>query len=157
MKLSAQEEYGLRCLLQLARQELGASLTIEEISQAEGISYANVAKLLRILRQGGFVDSVRGQHGGYALARPAGQIAVAEVLALLGGPLFDSSFCEHYVGSEENCTHSLTSCSVRALWSRVQRAVDEVLKQTTLQDLIRQGYALQGSAVPARELLEIAG
>ena len=69
MKLSSSEEYGLRCLLQLARQTPG-SLTIPEISQAEGITHHNVAKLLRILRQGGFVASARGQQGGYALAKP---------------------------------------------------------------------------------------
>ena len=69
MKLNASEEYGLRCLLQLARQAPG-SLTIPEISQAEGITHHNVAKLLRILRQGGFVASARGQQGGYALAKP---------------------------------------------------------------------------------------
>ena len=64
MKLSSSEEYGLRCLLQLARQAPGHSLTIPEISQAEGITHHNVAKLLRILRQGGFVASARGQQGG---------------------------------------------------------------------------------------------
>ena len=70
MKLSSSEEYGLRCLLQLARQTPGSSLTIPEISQAEGITHHNVAKLLRILRQGGLVESARGQQGGYALAKP---------------------------------------------------------------------------------------
>ena len=88
MKLSSSEEYGLRCLLQLARQTPG-SLTIPEISQAEGITHHNVAKLLRILRQGGFVASARGQQGGYALAKPPHQIAVADALATLGGRLFD--------------------------------------------------------------------
>ena len=74
MKLSSCEEYGLRCLLQLARQTSGRSLTIPEISRAEGITHHNVAKLLRILRQGGFVESARGQQGGYALARPPHQV-----------------------------------------------------------------------------------
>ena len=51
MKLSAQEEYGLRCLLRLGRRDLSKSLTIPEISQAEGISTHNVAKLLRMLQR----------------------------------------------------------------------------------------------------------
>ena len=50
MKLSSQEEYGLRCLLQLARAGVGASLTIAEMSEREGISAPNVAKIMRILR-----------------------------------------------------------------------------------------------------------
>ena len=60
MKLSSQEEYGLRCLLHLGRHPR-SSLTILEISQAEGLSPPNVAKLLRLLRQGGFVESVRSE------------------------------------------------------------------------------------------------
>ena len=84
MKLSSQEEYGLRCLLQLARQP-DRSLAIPEIGLAEGISAHNVAKLLRILRQGSIVESERGQHGGYTLARPSHEITVGEVLAVLGG------------------------------------------------------------------------
>mgnify|MGYP001350176160 CR=1 FL=1 len=154
MKLSAQEEYGLRCLLHLAGQVSGTSLTIPKISQAEGISHHNVGKMLRILRQGNFVESERGQHGGYVLARPPEHIVIADVLAVLGGRLFDSSFCEHHTGIESNCTHSLSSCSVRALWGRVQEAVDQVLTKLTLRDLLQQGNLLHEESEPP--LLEIS-
>ena len=72
MKLTSQEEYGLRCLLRIARQGEGGALTIPEISEAEGISSYYVAKLMRILRRGGFVTSARGQAGGYTLSRRRG-------------------------------------------------------------------------------------
>ena len=142
MKLSAQEEYGLRCLLQLARQASGESLAIPEISQAEGITHHNTAKLLRILRQGGIVASARGQHGGYKLAKPPDEIAVADALAVLGGRLYDDRFCDHFAGSKDNCTHSPAACSVRALWYQVQQAVDQILAETTLADLLQQSHAL---------------
>ncbi|NKB67118.1 MAG: Rrf2 family transcriptional regulator [Candidatus Latescibacteria bacterium] len=146
MKLSAQEEYGLRCLLELARQKPGHSLTIDEIGQAEGISTPNAAKLLRILRQGGFVESVRGQHGGYTLAQAPEQIVVGEVLALLGGRLYEPTFCNQFAGSEESCLHTPSACSVRALWGQVQEAVDQVLSRTTLQDLLQHSQTVhQGS------------
>ena len=135
MKLSAQEEYGLRCLLHLARSGEDANLTIPEISRAEGLSEPNVAKLMRLLRMGGLVRSTRGQFGGYALARPAGEITVASVLALLGGPLFGSSLCDRCSGTEEVCVHSL-DCSLRPLWSAVQAGVTEVLGKTSLEDLV---------------------
>lgn len=154
MKLSSQEEYGLRCLLYLARHECGTSLTIPEISQSEGISHHNVGKMLRILRQGGFVESERGQHGGYVLARAPERIVVADVLNALGGRLFDSSFCEQHSGAEENCAHTLSACSVRALWSRLQDAVDAVLQELTLRDLLREGYLFKDKEVS--HLLEIA-
>ena len=71
MKLSTQEEYGLRCLLQIARVGASASLTIAEMSEREGISSPNVAKIMRILRRAGLVNSTRGKSGGSLLARPA--------------------------------------------------------------------------------------
>ncbi|HUI41409.1 MAG TPA: Rrf2 family transcriptional regulator [Terriglobia bacterium] len=135
MKLSAQEEYGLRCLLRLARHRPAESLTISELSQEEGISTHYVAKLLRILRRGGFVKAARGQAGGYMLARAASQIVVGEALALLGGRLFEPAFCNEHAGSETLCNNTV-DCSIRSLWRTVQLVVDQVLARTTLQDLV---------------------
>src|SRR5258708_12836034 len=75
MRLTAQEEYGLRCLLQVARGEEG-SVTTPEIAEREGLSQAHVHKLMGLLRRAGLVESVRGRKAGYQLARPAGQINV---------------------------------------------------------------------------------
>jgi Rrf2 family protein len=136
MKLTSQEEYGLRCLLQIARGGDTGSLTIPALSSLEGISPSYVAKLLRVLRRGGFVKSARGQVGGYTLARPANQINVGEALALLGGRLYDPEFCDHHVGLEPVCTNS-DDCSIRSLWRGVQLVVDHLLSQTTLADLLR--------------------
>ena len=137
MKLSAQEEYGIRCLLRMARSGEGASLTIPEISQAEGISSHYVAKLMRVLRRGGFVTSARGKTGGYTLARTADQILVGEALATLGGRLYEPAFCNVHTGLTKVCTNSV-DCSVRSLWSALQQAVDQVLGKTTLKDLVRK-------------------
>lgn len=135
MKVSSQEEYGLRCLLRIAREGPSGSLAIPEISKAEGISISYVGKLLRLLRRGGFVTSARGQTGGYTLARPAREINVGDVLALLGGRLFESEFCDHHAGVAQVCTHSV-DCSVRSLWHALQCVVDHVLNKTTLQELL---------------------
>jgi Rrf2 family protein len=135
MKLTSHDEYGLRCLIRLGQEGPGGRLTIPEISRAEGISEAYAGKLLRILRLGGFVTAARGP-GGYSLARPASQIVLGDVMAVLGGRLFESDFCETHSGQMQSCVHSV-GCSLRALWRRVQAAVDDVLEKTTLQDLLR--------------------
>jgi Rrf2 family protein len=135
MKLSAHEEYGLRCLVQIGKHGAEGSLTIPEISRAEGISPPYVAKLMRILRRGGFVKSVRGKAGGYTLSRPSEEIVVGEVLALLGGRFYQTGFCEGHSGREETCAHT-TDCAVRSLWRAVQVAMDQVLSGTTLKDLL---------------------
>jgi Rrf2 family protein len=135
MKLSSQEEYGLRCLLHLGRQPAEGSLTIPEIARAEGISEAYVAKLMRLLRQGKFVVSARGQSGGYTLSRRPAQINLGEALAVLGGRLFDPEFCDRHAGEEQLCTHSV-DCSIRSLWRSVQTAVDGLLSNVSLHDLL---------------------
>jgi len=126
MKLSAHEEYGLRCLLRIGLAGPDESLTIPEISQAEALSPAYAAKLLRILRRGGFITSSRGKAGGYTLSRPASQIVIGDVI----------DFCHEHAGQIQVCTRSV-DCSVRSLWHAVQSAVDDVLSKTTLQDLLR--------------------
>lgn len=135
MKFSAQEEYGLRCLMQLAKRGEGASMTIPEISKEEGLTTTHVAKILMILRKEGFITSTRGQAGGYTLAKTADQINVGEVLAALGGKLYDEEFCRKHTGALHICTHDL-DCSVRSVWQVVQEAVDSVLNKISLADMV---------------------
>jgi Rrf2 family transcriptional regulator, iron-sulfur cluster assembly transcription factor len=134
MKLTTLEEYGLRCLVQLGRGD-GGSLTIAEMSQAEGISAPNVAKIMRVLRRAGLVTSTRGQSGGYTLARDPSAIPVSDVLAALGGRFYDSTFCDKHKGVGRLCTH-LPDCSIRPVLRQVQEAVDQVLSTLTLKSLL---------------------
>ena len=71
MKFSTQEEYGLRLLLRIAKSDSPNGLTIPEISELEGLSTANVGKILRMMRLAGYIESARGQTGGYKLKKPA--------------------------------------------------------------------------------------
>ncbi len=134
MKFSSQEEYGLRCLLRIGKAEPNG-LTIPEISEMEGLTTAHVAKLLRVLRLGEFIESERGQNGGYKLARTADKIIIGEVLAALGGRLFEAGFCDIHSGISKICTNSI-DCSVRSLWGNIQSMLDNVLEKITLKDLL---------------------
>ena len=135
MKLSSQEEYGLRCLLQLARAGEGASLTIAEMSEREGISAPNVAKIMRILRRAGLVTSTRGKTGGYTLSRKAADVRALDVLAALGGRLFDTGFCDRHTGVGRHCLNT-RDCSIRPVLRSLQQAVDHVLGELTLASLL---------------------
>ena len=137
MKLSANEEYGLRCLVRIAYAGTGGSLTIPEMSHAEGVSPAYAAKVLRVLRKGGFVKAARGKDGGYTLARPAEEIVIGDVMDLLGGRIFESDFCDSHSGQAAICTRSV-DCSVRSLWRAIQGAVDQVVRKATLRDLLQK-------------------
>jgi Rrf2 family protein len=159
MKLSAGEEYGLRCLLQIGRRqkESGGSLSISEISQIEGLSAPNVAKLMRLLRLGGYVESLRGQAGGYRLAQSADLIVVGDVLSALGGRLFTPEFCEEHAGQEALCTHSV-DCSIRSLWTSVQSMIDQILSRVTLNDLLGEEQSMDACLQNVTdELIQVSG
>jgi Rrf2 family protein len=149
MKFSAQEEYGLRCILSVARAEAAPEadadpskpagdprcLTTQEIAEREGLSLQYTGKLIRILCRAGLIESVRGRKGGYRLARPAGEISVAETLDALGGKIYEAGTCERYRGDRSFCVHT-NDCSIRSLWAGLQIMIDRVLSTTTLRDLI---------------------
>ena len=135
MKFSTQEEYGLRLLLRIAKSDSSNGLTIPEISELEGLSTANVGKILRMMRLSGFIESARGQTGGYKLNKPADQIPIGDILTSLGGKLYESGFCDMHSGIENICTNSI-DCSIRSLWKTVQTLLDDVLSKISLQDLL---------------------
>jgi len=134
MKITAQDEYGLRILVRIAKCKNQSGLSIPQLSEAEGLSNPNVSKLTRILRVGGLINSTKGHVGGYVLARPAADITVNDVLKALGGRLFDEEFCANHVGVLKLCTNSV-DCSIRSLWSMVQSTIDKLLDKVTLADL----------------------
>jgi Rrf2 family protein len=135
MKITAQEEYGLRILMRIASCRSQEGMSIPQLSEAEGISIHYVAKLTRVLRMEGFINSTPGYKGGYVLAKPAREITINEVLKGLGGPLFDNAFCGVHAGNLRLCTHSV-DCSARSLWQMIQFTVDQLLDKVTLHDLI---------------------
>lgn len=140
MKITAQEEYGLRCLLRLAHADEGSSLTIPEIAAAEGLSPAYVAKILSGMRQAGLIESVRGRAGGYRLSGTPADIGLGSVLAALGEPLFDEpNYCSRHAGTETSdgvCVHQ-GECTLRVLWYTLEQWMRRALDRVTLADLLR--------------------
>ena len=135
MKISAQEEYGLRCLLQLARADLeGESLTLGQIAQREGISAANAGKLMWILNKESLVQSQRGIKGGYHLARPASEIRLNQVIHVLDGERADSH-CKSYTGVLDSCVHT-GDCGIRPVIVELHQIVDNALSEITLSQLL---------------------
>lgn len=135
MKITSQEEYGLRLLIRIASCKDKDGMSIPQLSEAEGLSPHYVAKLTRILRLSGFLNSTPGNKGGYVLAMPAEEIVINKVIKALGGPLFDNGFCGTHSGIVRLCTHSV-DCSSRSLWQMVQHTLDKLLDKVTLHDLV---------------------
>lgn len=135
MKISAQEEYGLRCLLQLARAEShGESLTIAQIATLEGISVANAGKLMWILNKAGLVQSQRGTKGGYRLSRPADRIRLNEVISVLDKERMETH-CKSYAGLLDACVHT-GDCGIRPVIVELHQIVENALSEITLAQLL---------------------
>ena len=135
MKISAQEEYGLRCLLQLARAEtLGESLTLSQLARLEGISTANAGKLMWILSKAGLVQSTRGIKGGYSLSRAASEIRLNQVIRVLEGEPAESH-CKSYAGVLDACVHT-GDCGIRPVIVELHQIVDNALGEITLSQLL---------------------
>lgn len=140
MKITAQEEYGLRCLIAVARRQPDDQpLAISVIAKSEGLSTQYVAKLLNLLRQHNLVVSVRGLSGGFKLARPAHTISVIEVLQALGGAfeIGNQHICSHFAGKRDRCIH-LPKCSLRPMWFTIMRHISEFLQHLTIHDLLAE-------------------
>ncbi|MBI3312012.1 MAG: Rrf2 family transcriptional regulator [Candidatus Omnitrophica bacterium] len=141
MKITAQEEYGLRCLLQLARTPVGQVVSVKEIAAKEGMSTAYVEKLLRLLARSGLAHSMRGINGGYSLNRPASQITLGETIRALGSVQTTDYICHHFTGSQETCVH-FSNCGIRSVWSGLTNYIQDFLNHTTLEVLLGDEYAV---------------
>ena len=134
MKVSAQEEYGLRCLLQLAPLGEGEYLTLTQIAEREGISVANAGKLLWILNKAGLVTSIRGTKGGYRLSRSPSDIRLDEIIKVLDEDVL-ASHCNSYTGVLDACVHT-GNCGIRPVIVGLHDVVQRAMASITLAQLL---------------------
>ena len=136
MKITSQEEYGLRCLLQVAMLTAKDELaSLEDIAKFEHITTDYAAKLLTVLRQANLIESVRGKNGGYKLSKPSEQIYLDEVIRSLSGELFESESCQQFPGNDLKCIH-IGCCSIRSVWLSISQILFGMLKRVSLFDLL---------------------
>ena len=148
MKVTAQEEYGLRCILQLAKNYGGEPLVGRVIAEREGLSIDYVTKLLMALRRADLVQSVRGIKGGFVLARSPKAITVSHALQALNpeGLVItspESHLCSNFSGQLDECIH-LDACGIRPIWVTLSQYISRVLDQISLADLIGDEVQVMG-------------
>ncbi len=130
MKLSTRTRYGVRAILELAMSGNKGPLQLKIIAQRQDISVKYLEQLMVVLKAAGFVRSVRGSKGGYMLAKAPDQIELSEILHCLEGTVTTVECVEN----KDYCVRA-ADCAARDLWVKVQKAIDDVLKSVTLQDL----------------------
>ncbi len=131
MKLSTRTRYGIRAILELAKNHGKGPLQIKIIAQRQDISAKYLEQLIAILKSAGFVRSFRGSKGGYMLAKAPNEIKLNDVFNALEGPTATVECIEN-----ENYCARIADCVARQVWVQLQEAIDNVLKAITLQDLV---------------------
>lgn len=137
MKVTAMQEYGLRCMMQLVTHGPETPLTVREIAEKESLTPVYVEKLLVTLRRGGLVKSQRGVNGGYALAKPARETSVAEVLSVLGQMDLGKNMCNRFTGTAKVCVHE-SNCGIRPVWGLLTKFIYGFLSKLNLEQLIQR-------------------
>jgi Rrf2 family cysteine metabolism transcriptional repressor len=150
MTFSAKTEYGVRLMIELGRQDPGEPTPLKSIAAAEGLPLSYLEHVVADLKRAELVDSTRGAHGGYRLARPAGEIAMDEVVLALEGSIAPMDCLGTLPPERVACSHeddAGRACSTRLLWMRVQGGVLKALHGTTLGELVE--FAERNTAEPA--------
>ena len=139
--LSQKARYGLRALVELARAE-GAQLTSGELALRADAPRKFLEAILLELSRSHVVTSRRGKFGGYTLARPATDIAFAEVIRVIDGPLALAPCVSPRLGFRkcDDCP-DLAACTLREALLRARDATAQVLEAYSLADAAVSGGA----------------
>jgi len=157
MMFSTKAEYGVRVMVELARRAGDDPIPLTEIAEHDGLPLAYLEHLVARLRKAGLVDSRRGSRGGYMLARPAGEITMAEVVEALEGSIAPIECISQAPDGSIVCareTDPAHACPTKVLWTRVRFAIVHTLQQTTLAELLASptlpavGALAAGAALP---------
>lgn len=141
LKLSKLADYATVLMTAVAR-EPARTHTGHELAERTDIPLPTVAKLLKVLTRGALLESLRGAHGGYRLARAAERISVADIIGALEGPIAVTACSAH--GSQP-CSIE-TNCATRANWRLINTAIRQALEAVTLAQMAQGGPS---SARPA--------
>ncbi len=133
MKLSTRSRYGVRLMLDLALNSTKGSVFLKDIAKEEEISEKYLSLIIIPLKAAGLVNSMRGAHGGYTLAKPASDITLKEIVDVLEG----ETCLVDCVKNPSACSRSDT-CASRDLWTILSDNISQTLGSVTLDDLVRK-------------------
>jgi Rrf2 family protein len=149
MTFSSKAEYGVRLMVELGRQEGERPTSLKAIAEAEDLPLSYLEHVVADLKRAGLVESSRGAHGGYRLAREPAEIAMDEVVLALEGAIAPMECFTAAPPGKVACSHeddAGRSCSTKLLWMRVQMGIVGALQGTTLAELVE--FSRCGEAIP---------
>ncbi|HEY8448600.1 MAG TPA: Rrf2 family transcriptional regulator [Thermomicrobiales bacterium] len=152
MKVSTRGEYGVRAMVALARNYGAGPMSIAAMAKESAVPYAYLEQLIIPLRKAGLVESKRGAHGGYQLARPPEQVLVGEIYRVMEGPVAPMD-CVSENEADQTCP-LIAGCETRPVWLKVRDSIVAALDSVTLADLVSESKRRRpiepDAAVPER-------
>ena len=131
MKYTTKTEYGLVCMLYMAKHPQESIFTIKELAKQENYPMPYIEKILQALRHKKLVVAHHGNQGGYALAKKPSEITLKEIVEALEGGTFDV-FCQPETREDIVCTH-FCLCGVKPVWRKTKQILDDFYDSVTLQ------------------------
>jgi Rrf2 family protein len=131
LQLTRGGEYAVRAMTYLATRPVGQISSLRDVGREQDIPESFLAKIFQSLVHAGLVVSQRGAHGGFALARPSGEITARDIIEAVDGPIALNG-CVLY---PEDCTRSET-CRMHRVWVEAQERMMDVLAGVTLDRLV---------------------
>jgi len=144
MRISKKCQYALRAVFELSWRNTSQPVKISEIARAQHISARFLEVILNQLRHSGFVESRRGNEGGYLLARPAEEITVGQIIESVQGPISVIPNDEEKV----NNNGFLGNYAFEQLWQRVNSQVSKIYSDVTLAELVKNEMEKKTASVP---------
>ncbi len=133
MKISTKGRYALRLMLDLAINHTGSYIPLKTVAQRQEISDKYLEQIIHQLSKAGFVQSARGAQGGYRLARAPKDYTIGEILRTVEGSLAPVSCLDCGTPCDK-----IDSCVTISLYKKIQDAIDGVVDNTTLEDMISE-------------------
>ena len=149
MRFTTKTEYGLVCLIFMAKHAKDKPITTKEIVQGEQFSLTFTEKILQTLRAANIITSLQGNQGGYLLARPTAEITLKQVIDALEGQTFEV-FCEPDIRRDIICTN-FPACEVGPIWHKTKELLDQFFGSITLETVMQHGINLTTSLPVTKE------
>ena len=133
MKISTKGRYALRLMLDLSMNASAGCIPLKDIAERQDISLKYLEQIISTLSRAGYVRSVRGSGGGYMLSKAPSEYTVGMILRLTEGSLAPVSCLE----TADNSCARASDCITLRVWEKLYSAINDVLDNITLEDLIR--------------------
>lgn len=134
MKISSRGRYALRFMIDLAQHSTGEAVTLKEVSQRQEISIKYLEQIVTLLNRGGLIRSIRGNQGGYLLAREPKDYTIGEILRIVEGDLYPVACME----DQPNQCPRYGICKTIKFWEGLYKSVNDYVNSVSLEDLAEQ-------------------